>query len=211
MDFGFGNVGQLKMMASLGGTVIGVEIDGSLASAMYHLNSDQGEVEKHSNLIKSTGSLELFFGKWPVEKEVNDAVGDGYDLFICKNVLKYGYIHPEREAPTSQLIDLGVDDKPFLTQLFHTLNPGGYVLVYNIHPAKSNKEESYKPWAYGETPWSRELVEKIGFEVLEWHIDDSEAIHEFGKQIGWNSSFSSDIEFKANFRAMYTILKKPKQ
>jgi SAM-dependent methyltransferase len=208
LDFGFGNVGQLHMIASLGADVTGVEIENSLARAMYRLESDQGAVDKLTDNVKNEGSLSLAFGKWPAEEEIVNRVGGGYDIFISKNVLKYGYVHPERKAPASQLIDLGVDDETFLKQLHRILNPGGYVLVYNIHPPKASKDETYKPWAYGETPWDRKLVEKVGFEVAEWHVDDSEAIHDFGSLVGWDSSFEDRAEFETNFRAMYTILKK---
>ena len=210
LDFGFGNVSQLRMMASLGADVTGIEIDGSVASALYVEDSDQGAVKKLSDKVKNNGSLKLVFGQWPAEEDVVERVGTGFDLFISKNVLKYGYIHPEKKAPTSQLIDLGVTDQQFLKRLMRILKPGGYALIYNIHPPRSKDEEIYKPWAYGETPWNRELVEKIGFEVINWHTDDSEGIHEFGLAIGWNSSFQTETEFKKNFRAMYTILHKPR-
>lgn len=147
LDFGFGNVGQLRMLASLGASVTGIEISDSIPSAMYYLQSDQGTVSKISDDIESNGELKLVFGKWPADKDIIDDVGVGFDLFISKNVLKYGYIHPEREAPGSQLIDLGVNDEEFLMSLFDALNPGGFVLIYNIHPPRSKADERYKPWA----------------------------------------------------------------
>ena len=175
------------MMASLGANVTGVEIDGSIPSALYRLDADQGDIDKYSKAVEHRGTLNLVFGKWPAEQGVRESVGSGFDLFISKNVLKYGYIHPEQDAPSSQLIDLGVDDRKFLSHLFQILNPGGLVLIYNLHPPKSAAGEPYKPWAYGETPWKRKLVEESGFEVVEWHIDDSDAIHTFGQQVGWGS------------------------
>ena len=209
LDFGFGNIGQLKMFASMGADVTGIEVNDGIHSAMY-AEADQGPVDPFdSSQIKSPGSLSLVFGQWPAEKAITNKVGHGYDFFISKNVLKLGYIHPERKAPKRMLIDLGVDDATFLSHVYEAMNPDGVVLVYNIHPPQSSPDEQYKPWAYGETPWQREQVEAAGFNVIAWHVDDTEAIHDLGVKLGWNANAADDAEFEKNFRAMVTILKKP--
>ncbi len=159
--------------------------------------------------VQYLGSLKLAFGKWQAEKDVIATVGGGYDLLISKNVLKLGYIHPEQKSPGRMLIDLGVDDITFLSRAFDSLNPNGLFLIYNIYPSQSPDAAKYKTWAHGETPWEKEMVESVGWEIVEWHRDDTEAIHQLGAQLGWDDSFESEAEFKGSFNAMVTILKKP--
>lgn len=210
LDFGFGNVGQLRMLASMGAKVTGIELAGGVHQAMYSKESDQGVVAKlESGRIENDGTLKLAFGQWPAEKEIVSEVGQNYDLIISKNVLKLGYIHPQQEVSPQMLIDLGVTDERFLSELFRSLNPGGLVLVYNLYPTQSPDPEKYRPWAHGETPWEKDDVEKAGFEIVAWHVDDSSAIHSLGTKLGWRDSFENQEDFEAGFRAMYTILKKP--
>ena len=211
LDFGFGNVAQLRMLASLGADVTGIEIAGGIHQAMYSHESDQGAVPKHSSEgIEHNGNLKLAFGQWPSSSEMVTEVGRNYDLIVSKNVLKLGYIHPQKEVPKQMTIDLGVTDERFLNELFESLNPGGIVLVYNIHPSQSPDGQNYKPWAHGETPWKKIDVEKAGFDVVAWHVDDSSAIQSLGIKLGWRDSVKTREEFETGFRAMYTILKKTK-
>lgn len=210
LDFGFGNVGQLRMLASMGANVTGIEVANGIHQAMYSQESDQGVIAKlSSGGIENDGNLKLAFGRWPAEKEIVADVGQNYDLIISKNVLKLGYIHPQQEVSKRMLIDLGVTDERFLSELFKLLNPGGMLLVYNIHPMQSPDPKEYKPWAHGETPWGKDDVTKAGFEIVAWHVDDSTAIQSLGTKLGWRDSSPNEEDYKKGFRAMYTILKKP--
>ncbi len=212
LDFGFGNVGQLRMLASMGADVTGIEVAGGIHQAMYSQESDHGMIAKLSSAgIENDGNLRLVFGQWPAEKEIVAEVGRNYDLIVSKNVLKLGYIHPQQEVSDRMLIDLGVTDERFLSELFKSLNNGGLVLIYNIHPSQSPDPKKYRPWAHGETPWKKDDVEKTGFEIIAWHVDDSSAIQSIGKNLGWKDSFKNQEDFEAGFRAMYTILKKPNE
>ena len=212
LDFGFGNVSQLRMLASLGADVTGIEVAGGIHQAMYSRESDQGEIARlSSGKIENNGNVNLAFGQWPAEKAMVAEVGRNFDLIITKNVLKLGYIHPQQEVSKRMLIDLGVPDDQFLGELFKTLKPGGQILVYNIHPSQSPDPKEYKPWAHGETPWKKSDVEKAGFEVVAWHVDDSSAIQSLGTKLGWRDSSESQEAFETGFRAMYTLLKKPKK
>ncbi len=210
LDFGFGNVGQLRMLASMGANVTGIEVAGGIHQAMYSEESDQGEIAKLSSVgIENQGNLKLAFGQWPAEKEIVAKVGQNYDLIISKNVLKLGYIHPQQEVSSRMLIDLGVTDEQFLSALIKALNPGGMVLVYNIHSSQSPDPKKYMPWAHGETPWEKDDVEKAGFEVVAWHVDDSSSIQSLGTKLGWRDTVKTQEDFESGFRAMYTILKRP--
>jgi hypothetical protein len=206
LDFGFGNVGQLRMLASMGADVVGVEIEG-IQSAMYSLDEDQGSVARSDAAGEGAdGSLTLAFGQWPAEAGMVDAVGGGFDLIMTKNVLKYGYIHPEREANPAALVHLGVDDETFLRAAHDAMSEGGWFLIYNLYPPQAAEDEPYIPWAYGENPFARDLVEAVGFEVVAWNVPDSPAIHALGRALGWDAQ--DPESFERDFNAMYTILRK---
>ena len=206
-DFGFGNMGQLRMLAGLGAHVVGIEIDG------YHDaflgKEDEGKYPRAPIAGDGKpGSVTLAFGQFPVTKQMTKKVGKKLSLFMSKNTLKLGYIHPEREADPSRLIHLGVDDQTYLEHVYDALEPGGYFLVYNIYGNQNPPDQPYKPWATGEFPFDRELTEKTGFEVIHWNLDDSEEVREIGMVLGWNGERSRE-EFADSFHAMVTLLRRP--
>jgi hypothetical protein len=207
LDFGFGNVGQLRLLAGLGADVVGVEIPG-VQQALYSRPEDQGRVPASAAAgATRDGSVTLAFGRWPGEDGVRDRVGAGFDLIMSKNTLKLGYIHPKREADPRTLIDLGVDDEAFVRALFESLNPGGFVLIYNLHPPQAPDDKPYIPWAYGESPFDRGLVERAGFEVVAWNVVDTPEAQAMGRRLGWDRTDPDN--FEASFLAAYTILRRP--
>ena len=206
-DFGFGNIGQLRMLAALGADVVGIEIDGFLDA--YLGPSDEGPVDRAATAgTGQRGSVSLAFGQFPADEDVTSKVGTGVSLFLSKNTLKLGYIHPERESDPSRLVHLGVDDETYLTKVFDCLAPGGLFLVYNLYGQQAPADEPYKPWATGEFPFDRDLTEGVGFEVIHWNVDDSEKARAMGRTLGWNKD-QTDEEFAENFNAMVTVLRKP--
>lgn len=204
LDYGYGSIGQLLLLARLGADTVGIEVDPELR-ALYSYPGDQGEVDAADG---TKGSIRLVHGHWPKEREVCDAVGGGYDLFVSKNVLKRGYVHPEHDHGGRNMLDYGVDDRGYVQTLFDILNPGGYVLIYNICPAQAKAGEKYIPWADGRSPYSRELYESIGFEVLVFDRKDDAATRKMATLLGWNAApFNMDVE--NNLFAWYTIVRKP--
>jgi len=178
MDFGYGTVGHLRLMASLGADVVGVEVDPSLR-ALYSEPGDQGKVGK--------GTLKLVDGQWPATSEVRDAAGGGFDIILSKNTLKRGYIHPERPANPRMLVQLGVDDSTYVARLHDALRPGGYALIYNLSPAPSKPDKPYQPWSDGRCPFERDLLERAGFEVLAYDLDDGPAARALAHALGWDA------------------------
>ena len=147
-------------------------------------------------------------GIWPKDDDVCKDVGGGYDLFVSKNVLKRGYVHPEHDYDGQNMLGYGVDDRGFVQKLYDVLNPGGYVLIYNICPGQAKPGEKYIPWADGRSPYSRELYESIGFEVLVIDRKDDAATREMGKLLGYDKPpFNIDLE--TNLFAWCTIVRKP--
>ncbi len=200
LDFGFGAPGQLRILAAMGAQVTGVEVD-ALSRALYTMPGDQGPIPGR---LGQGGAVRLLFGAFPRDPEIRRAVGGGYDLFVSKNVLKRGYVHPERFAPERQLISLGVDDETFVRALHDMLAPGGRVLIYNLAPPQAPPDQPYVPWADGRCPFAREIWEKVGFHVLAFDRDDTPAARTMAHALEWDKE-----EGGADLSATYTLVQKP--
>jgi SAM-dependent methyltransferase len=207
LDFGYGGVGQLRMLASLGADVTGVDVD-PIQPALYGEAGDQGEVAAAGG-AGAAGRLRLVAGRFPADAQVARAVGEGYDLIVSKNVLKRGYIHPSRPADPRLLIRLGVDDAGFVAALHRALAPGGRVLLYNVTPAESPPDKPYLPWADGRSPFAREVLEAAGFRVLTFDRDDTEAARAMARALGWDRDRDEPMDVDHDLFATYTMLEKP--
>ena len=177
-DFGCGMLGQLRLLAESGAHTVGVDVD-PLLTALYSEPGDQGPV--------GTGSVRLAIGQWPATPEMLGAVGGELDLFISKNTLKNGYLHPAEKVDPRMLVHLGVSDSEFVAALGKSVKKGGHVLIYNLCPAPAAPGKPYIPWADGRCPFPRADWERAGFKVLEFDRDDSPAAREMGHAIGWDA------------------------
>jgi len=206
VDFGFGSIGQLRAIAALGGDAVGIEVD-ELLELMYSEPGDTGTIKRCEVAGKGRdGSVKLVFGQFPAETAIVNEVGTGYDVFVSKNTLKHGYIHPEQQVDPRMLVQLRVDDETFVRSVYQVLKPGGLALIYNLSPAPAKDGEPYKPWADGRSPFTRELYERIGFAVIAFDTDDSIAAREMGKTLGWAES---GMNLEADLFGTYTLLRKP--
>lgn len=204
LDYGYGSIGQLRMLAGLGAEAVGIEVDPELR-ALYSYPGDQGAVKGAEGVV---GSVRLVHGFFPADDEVRRSVGTGYDLFMSKNVLKNGYVHPARQVEKRKLLDLGVPEEEYVQTLFDMLNPGGYVLIYNICPPEAAPDEPYIPWADGRSPFTKEQYESAGFRVLVFDRVDTEATREMAHLLGWDEGPYASV-MEAGLFAWYTIVKKP--
>jgi SAM-dependent methyltransferase len=204
LDFGYGTVGHLHLLASLGADVTGVDVDPML-SALYAAPGDQGRVAGRRG---RPGHIRLIDGHFPADPATKEAVGVGYDLILSKNVLKSGYIHPSEPVDPRRRIDLGVDDATFVKVLHDTLKPGGRVLIYNLSPAPSPPGQPYKPWADGRCPFARAAWEAAGFRVLAFDRDDSEAARALGRALGWGRGDDA-MDLEHDLFATYTLVQRP--
>lgn len=176
-DFGCGMLGQLRLLAENGATAIGIDVD-PLLPALYSEPGDQGAV--------GPGSVTLATGQWPASGEMKRAVGDQIDLFISKNTLKNGYLHPAQAVDPRMLVHLGVSDSEFVAALARSVRKGGRVLIYNLCPAPAAPGKPYIPWADGRCPFPRGMWTAAGFEVLAFDRDDSPAARAMGHALGWD-------------------------
>lgn len=210
VDFGFGGLGQLRMMGNMGAHVTGIEVD-PLLEALYADPALQGEVTRPSIMddVPPVGSLQLVFGKWPADEKTKEAVAQRgtFDLFISKNTLKRGYITPEKEVDPRMLVQLGVSNEQFVQDLANVMNPGGLVMIYNICPKQAPEGEAYKPWADGRCPFTREQLEAAGFDVLKYDEDDTPAMRELGRKLEWDNGPSA-MDLENDLVVWYTLLRK---
>ena len=124
LDFGCGTLGHLRLLASLGADATGLDVDPVLP-ALYSRPGDQGAIRAG----KVTGRLRLATGQWPASDAIVREVGTGYDLFLSKNTLKNGYIHPAEKVDPRMLVHLGVSDSVYLARLAEAVVPGGRVMI----------------------------------------------------------------------------------
>jgi SAM-dependent methyltransferase len=204
LDFGHGGIGQLRLLAGLGASVTGVDVD-PLLPALYSQPGDQGPVPGPGRL---TGRVTLVNGRWPADANVRQAVGEGYDLVLSKNTLKRGYIRPDRPVEERRRIRLGVDEATFLRELHRVVKPGGRVLIYNICPAPAPPGKPYIPWADGRSPFTREEWAAAGFRVLVFDRDDSAAARAMGRALEWDRG-EDRMDLEHDLFAWYTLLEKP--
>ncbi len=194
LDFGYGTIGHLKLMAAMGAEVVGVEVDPMLR-AIYSWPEDQDQVRLHH-------------GRFPADADVTTAIGSNYDLFLSKNVLKRGYLKPEKPVDPKRLVHLGVGEKEFVEAMAKILKPGGLAVIYNLHPPQNPPEKPYIPWADGRCPFDRDLLERAGFEVLHFDTDDSAPARRMAHALGWDQGDGA-MDLETGLFATYTILRKP--
>ncbi len=207
IDFGFGSIGQLRGLASLGADVTGIEVE-AVFKALYSAPTDTGMINRGKSGGKGApGHLRAFYGFFPTDSLINAQLGGGYDVFFSKNTLKNGYIHPEREVDPKMLVHLGVDDSTYVRRVYDLLKPGGFFMIYNLHPKYTGPEvEKYIPWSDGRSPFKKELFEKIGFNVLAFDVVDTPFAHTMAKALGWDK----DMDLENDLFGMYTLVQKKK-
>jgi hypothetical protein len=202
LDFGYGTIGHLRLLASQGSEVTGVDVD-PLFRALYSAPGDQGPVP---NRMGAPGRIRLIDGRFPADPAVRTAVGRGYDMFLSKNTLKNGYVHPERPVDRRRLLNLEVDDATFVRAVHDALKPGGWVMIYNICPAPSPPDKPYKPWADGHCPFPRSTWQAAGFQVLAFDQDDTPAIRALAHALGWDQGTEA-INLNADLFASYSLMR----
>ncbi|HEV8002856.1 MAG TPA: hypothetical protein VGP63_23425 [Planctomycetaceae bacterium] len=178
-DFGHGGIGQLRLFAELGAQAVGIDVD-PLQPVLYSAPGDQGP------LGKEDGSVRLVHGRFPSDPKVTAAVGGGYDLFLSKNTLKRGYIHPAQKVDPRMLVDIGGNDTAFLKAVASALKPGGWFVIYNLSPAPNVAGKPYIPWADGRCPFSAEDLAASGFETLVRDAVEDKAARALGAALGWD-------------------------
>ena len=154
--------------------------------------------------------MRLLEGRFPADPAIASAVGAGYDLVISKNVLKKGYIHPDRPAEEKFLIQLGASDEVVLKSFFDALKPGGKMLVYNICPALTPPDKPFIPWSDGRSPFTRQQREAAGFTVTVLEQDDTAAVRVMGHALGWGDDPEEKWDLDHDLSVLYTLVERPR-
>lgn len=200
LDFGYGSLGHLGMMAACGAHVVGVDVavlpEQTLASGVIQFSQK--------------GSVKVLAGRFPADPKIVAEVADGYDVVISKNTLKLGYIHPARPTDEVKRIRLGVSDEEFLLAMHKILKSGGMFLIYNLCPAKAAESEEYVPWADGESPFTKEQWIDAGFEIVKFDAIDHAAARQLGHALGWDAG-DHGMNLEHDLFAWYTLARKAKE
>jgi hypothetical protein len=202
LDFGFGYIGHLRLLGSLGLDAFGVDADPMLR-ALYAEPGDQGIVAG-----APPGKVRIAIGKFPADAALRATVGTGYDVIVSKNTLKRGYIHPDRPADPKFLIDLGASDAEVLAAFHDALVPGGTMLVYNICPAPTPLDKPFIPWSDGRSPFTAEQWRAAGFEVKIFDRDDTATLRAFARAMGWGSDPDEPWDLEHDLSVLYTLVRR---
>ncbi len=199
-DFGHGGIGQLRLFAELGAEAVGVDVD-PLQPALYAAAGDQGPFGK------AGGSVRLVHGRFPADPKAVAEVGGGYDLFLSKNTLKNGYVHPAEKVDPRLRVDLGADDPTFLKAVAAALRRGGWLVIYNLSPAPNAPGKAYRPMADGRCPFSAADLAAAGFETLVRDGSDDKAARALGAALGWDKP-PVGMDLEADLFALVTVARK---
>ncbi len=201
LDFGYGYIGHLKLLATLGYDTTGVDVDPMLR-ALYSEPGDQGPMAGPGG-----GAVRLLDGRYPADAPIAKAVGSGYDLVISKNVLKKGYIHPDRFVEKHRMIDLGVDDATFLKTIHDALKPKGVMMIYNVCPALTPPDKPLVPYSDGRSPFTEEQWKAAGFTVLAYNRDDKPTIQKLGHALSWDKGEGA-MDLVNDLSVIYTLVQR---
>lgn len=202
LDFGYGTIGQLQLLAHCGFDAHGVDVE-PVFPALYSEPGDTGAM--------GGGSAAIHLGQWPADAKLRASIGGGYSLITSKNTLKSGYIHPS--PPEGQTVDpknvvhLGVADEEFLARVHEALVPGGVFVIYNICPPQNPPDKEYLPWADGTSPFSRAMFEKAGFEVLAFDLRDDAWVLDCFEKLGYTEGKTRE-EAAKEFLCWYTVARR---
>jgi hypothetical protein len=198
-DFGFGTLGQLRLFASLGVDALGIDV-GAWLREIYSEPADQGAYGR--------GSVHYVLGRFPVDEQVREAVGQGLHVFIAKNTLKKGYVHPDRPPGKPEwVLSLGASDEVFLRAVHDALEPHGRFLIYNICPKPTPEGQPFVTWSDGRSPFTRAQYEAAGFHVKAFDVDDTTFVRELGHRLRWDVGEDA-MDLKDNLSVLYTLLER---
>lgn len=202
LDFGYGQIGQVRLMAQCGADVVGVDV-ASLLAALYERESDvtvTGSTGK-------TGSIRLHQARWPAGDRAIDLVGEGYDLFIARDVLRIGRLDPQANLEPAHRVNLGVYPDYFLSQLNRILNPGGLVMIYNTGRYPPLDWADLALGADIRSPFSPEQWKDAGFEIIKLDENDDEAMRRHAYALGLDTGRDA-IDPDRHVFVRYTLARK---
>ncbi len=201
-DLGFGQLGQLRMLAQAGAHAVGADPD-PILKAIYSRPGDTGSVAHDEG---PDGSVTIVHEVWPASAHARDAVGGGFDLIIARNLIKRGYIDPPQETPAYARVDFGVDDDAFLAALHDALRPGGVLVVYTLGGKYTPPGDGYIASCDIANPWPQAEWENAGFEVLAHDTPEDDMARKAGAALGW---VEMGMDLQTQLFGVYSIYRRP--
>lgn len=201
-DLGYGQIGQLRMLAQAGAHAVGADPDPILRT-LYSFPGDTGAVQRDEG---PDGSITLACGVWPADEHVRETVGDGFDLIIARNLLKRGYIDPPQETPEYTRVGFGVPDAELLRALHDALRPGGVLVVYSLGGVYIPPGPSYSPSADIANPWTEADWKAAGFEVIAQDANEDAMARKAGEALGWREM---GMDLENQLFGVYSIYRHP--
>lgn len=202
LDYGYGTIGHLRLIAQCGGEAVGVDVDPFLTE-LYSRPEDQGQTP-------GGGSIHLVSGLWPGDEATRTAAGAGFDVFLSKNTLKKGYVNPDVEIDDRirrMMLNLGVERLDYLRAVHDSLKPGGIFLIYNICGPQAPEGQPFLPMADGRCPWTVDELNAAGFDVIAHDLEDHISVRAQAKALGWDQPpYSMDLD--NDTFAWYTLAKR---
>ncbi|GJM18423.1 MAG: hypothetical protein DHS20C14_06360 [Phycisphaeraceae bacterium] len=165
LDLGYGQMGQLELLAACGAEVVGVEVD-PILTMLYEDSQQPRTVE---NPEGDDGSVRVTECLWPNEEACRDDAGGGYDVIMARNLLKRGYVKPKELIGNYVPVAHGMSDEEACKHFYDALAPGGVVVIYSLGGAPHPD----KPWTDIANPWPIDAWEAVGFEVVHHDLDVS--------------------------------------
>jgi hypothetical protein len=98
---------------------------------------------------------------------------------------------PRRRRPT------------FVRAVHRILVPCGYFMIYDMCPPQS--EEHCIPRANGRSPFQRDLLESVGFEIVAYNRDDTAVARDMGKRLAWADQMTWKPVYSAHTRRFACI------
>ena len=180
LDLGYGQMGQLELLAACGAEVVGVEVD-PILTMLYDDTQQPRAVE---NPAGDGGSVRVTECLWPNEESCRENVGGGYDVIISRNLLKRGYVKPEKLLGNYVPVAHGMSDAEACGHFYDALSPGGVLVIYSL----GGKPDPAKPWTDIANPWPLGAWESAGFEVVHHDLDVSPGAREMFVALGYRTA-----------------------
>ncbi|RNC82450.1 MAG: methyltransferase domain-containing protein [Phycisphaera sp.] len=201
LDFGYGQIGQLEMLARCGATVCGVEAD-PVIDTLYRSTRLSDVVVAEDG---TRGSLTLALGEWFSDWRLRQKLGGRFDVIIARNVLKRGYVQPEEPMPGFDPIDIGGEPEDAARAIYNALEEGGVAVVYNLGGGAWRGEDgSYNAPADVRDPLGREAWEAAGFEIVHYQANGSQLMRKVASLISQKDLSEFDL-----YNVLYTVVRKP--
>jgi hypothetical protein len=199
LNFGYGGIGQLKMMAWNGAEAIGVDTDPML-KALYGWPGDSGEF--------GSGHVRLLHGRWPGQVAVREGVGGHLHLFLSMGALSGGSVRWGRSANPEAGVGIGINGETFLRLLHDALRPDGVAIIYNLCPPCAGQGRTGHV-ADGRNPFPQRMWEEAGFEVVAFDSDDSAFARTMARALGWHKGAQA-VDSDNGLSAWFSVLRKPR-